>query len=311
MRSFLQTMSFVLLGAAAALAAPLSGNARQALPYEIQQIIQVDYRVLNGSATALALKERLMPEQLKTLEQALRKAGLNSTEDVDNVTFALFRGNGGALGLVGVAQGNLPTQKLTVNLKKQKYKPVRYQQLDLYPLANGLSFAMLDPSTMLFGETGAVKQALDAYAGEKRNVNYNNGILDQLGAVQSEPIWSILDAAGTQNMIRSALGDASGLADYESVKKRLLGSHYTMEFGNNVKFHLDVKSSDAFTAATLSSLMKAGAMYKKMSGSAAEKAAVESLTVDSSGGDLLLSFEADNRKFISLLNSPMFQSLSR
>jgi hypothetical protein len=311
MRSFLKTLSLIALSTTAAFAAPLSGNARQALPYDIQQIIQVDYQVLNSSPTALALKERLMPEQLKSLEQALKKAGFHDTDDVDNVTFALFRGKGGALGLVGVAQGNIPTQRLTLNLKKQKYKPVKYQQMDIYPLANGMSFSMLDPSTMLFGETGSVKQALDAYAGEKRNVNYNNAILDQLAAVQSEPIWSILDAAGTQNMIRSALGDAAGLADYETVKKRLLGSHYTMDFGNNVKFNLDVKSSDSFTAATLSSLMKAGAMYKKMSGSAAEKAAVESLTVDSSGSDLLLKFEADNRKFVSLLNSPMFQSISR
>ena len=84
-----------------------------------------------------------------------------------------------------------------------------------------------------------------------------------------------------------------------------------MEFGNGVKFHLTVKSSDSFSAATLSSLMRAGAMYKKMSGTPEEKAAVESLNVNSSGGDLLVNFEADNQKFVSLLNSPMFQAVSR
>lgn len=303
--------SLVFLGAMAAFAAPLSGNAKQAIPYDIQQIIQVDYRVLNGSPTALALKEKLMPEQLKNLETSLKKAGLNSTEDVDNLTFALFRGNKGVLGLVGVAQGNIPVRKLTLNMKKQKIKGVKYRYMDMYPMSNGMNFVMLDPSTMLFGDLGAVKQALDANAGETRNINYNSMILDQLQAVESEPIWSILDAAGTQNMIRSALGDAAGLADYETVKKRLLGSRYTMEFGNGVKFKLDVKSSDAFTASTLSSLMRAGALYKKMSGDPAEKAAVDSLSIDSSGSDLLLKFQADDHKFVSLLNSPLFQSLSR
>jgi len=292
-------------------AAPLSGNAKQAIPYDIQQIIQVDYRVLNGSPTALALKEKLMPPQLKNLEVALKKAGLNDTEDVDNLTFALFRTKGSSLALIGIAQGNIPTNKLTLNLKKQKIKATRYRDMDIYPMSNGQNFVMLDPSTMIFGDISAVKHAIDADMGEARNVNYNAAITDQLASVQNEPIWSILDAAGTQNMIRSALGEAAGLADYETVKKRLLGSHYTMEFGNGVKFHLTVKSSDSFSAATLSSLMRAGAMYKKMSGTPEEKSAVESLSVNSSGGDLLVNFEADNQKFVSLLNSPMFQAVSR
>ncbi len=42
------------------------------------------------------------------------------------------------------------------------------------------------------------------------------------------------------------------LADYETVKKRLLGSRYTMNFANGVNFDLDVLTSDSVTAATLS-----------------------------------------------------------
>ncbi len=311
MRILCKSLMMLVLGSATAFAGSLSGNAKQAIPYDVQQIIQVDYRVLNGSPTALALKEKLMPEQLKNLETSLKHAGLNDTEDVDNLTFALFRGKKGALGLVGVAQGNIPTLKLTTNMKKQKVKSVKYRDMDVYPMSNGMNFVMLDPSTMVFGDLGAVKQALDARDGETRNINYNSAIMDQLASVQNQPIWSILDAAGTQNMIRAALGEAAGLADFETVKKRLLGSRYTMEFGNGVKFNLNVKTSDSFSAATLSSLMRAGAMYKKMSGAPAEKAAVESLTIDSSGTDLLLKFEADNKKFVSLLSSPMFQAVSR
>jgi hypothetical protein len=287
MRSLVGSLAVLLLGTISGVAAPLSGNAKQAIPYEIQQIIQVDYRVLNSSPTAIALKEKLMPEQLKSLETSLKRAGLNTDEDVDNLTFALFRMDKNSLGLIGIAQGNIPVQKLTLNMKKQKIKPQRYQDMS------------------------AVKRALDANAGDIRNVNYNATVTDQLGAVQSDPIWSILDGAGTQNMLRSALGEAAGMADYESIKKRLLGSSYTMEFGNGVKFNLDVKSSDSFTAATLSSLMRAGALYKRMSGAPEEKAAVESLSIDSSGPDLLLKFEADDNKFVSLLKSPMFQAISR
>src|SRR5437016_11214166 len=105
-----------------------------------------------------------------------------------------------------------------------------------------------------------------------------------IGSVDSGTVWSVLDQQGTQNMMRSALGDASKLADYETVKKRLLGSRYSMNFSNGVNFDLDVVTSDSMTAATLSSLLKAGVMYKKMNASPIEKVAMDSLTVDSEIG---------------------------
>ena len=43
-------------------------------------------------------------------------------------------------------------------------------------------------------------------------------------------------------MMRSALGDATKVADYDTVKKRLLGSRYTMDFSSGVNFNLDVIS---------------------------------------------------------------------
>src|SRR5437016_14307121 len=107
-----------------------------------------------------------------------------------------------------------------------------------------------------------------------------------IGSVDSGTVWSVLDQQGTQNMMRSALGDAAKLADYETVKKRLLGSRYSMNFSNGVNFDLDVVTSDSMTAATLSSLLKAGAMYKKMNASPIEKVAMDSLTGDSDSPNL-------------------------
>ena len=57
-------------------------------------------------------------------------------------------------------------------------------------------------------------------------------------------------------MMRSVLGDASQLTDYDTVKKRLLSSRYSMNFDNGVKFTLDVITPDTISAAT-SSRMRA------------------------------------------------------
>ena len=50
------------------------------------------------------------------------------------------------------------------------------------------------------------------------------------------------------------------LGDFETVKKRLIGSRYIMDFNDGVNFNLDVVTSDGITASTLSSLIKAGAL---------------------------------------------------
>jgi hypothetical protein len=132
-----------------------------------------------------------------------------------------------------------------------------------------------------------------------------------IGSVDSGMVWSVLDQQGTQNMLRSALGDASKLADYDTIKKRLLGSRYTMDFSSGVNFDLSVLTSDSITATTLSSLLKAGVLYKKLNATPTEKIALESVTVDSDSSNLQLHFKTDDKKFQSLLHSELFAAVSR
>ena len=164
---------------------------------------------------------------------------------------------------------------------------------------------------MLFGELTAVKFGLDARDGEILNMDSNQTMSDMMSSVDSAPVWSILDQLGTQNMMRSALGDAAKIADYESAKKRVLGSYYAMDFSSGVNFDLTVVTSDSATAGSLSMLMKAGIMLKKTSATAAEKVAMDNTTVDSDSSDLKLHFKANDAQFQSLMHSPLFAAVSR
>jgi hypothetical protein len=133
---------------------------------------------------------------------------------------------------------------------------------------------------------------------------------DMMSSVDSAPVWSILDQEGTQNMMRSALGDAAKVADYDTVKKRLVGSRYTMNFSSGVNFDLTVVTSDSMTAATLSSLVKAGLLYKKMSATPAEKLAMDNTTVDSDSSNLQMHFKASDQQFQSLMHSELFAAVT-
>ncbi len=139
----------------------------------------------------------------------------------------------------------------------------------------------------------------------------NNTIDDLITSVDTAPIWSVLDQAGTQNMMRSALGQAASLGDYDVVKKRLLASDYTMNFTNGVTFDLNVKTSDTMTAATMASLLKAGVLYRKMSATPTEKLALDNTTVDNSHDMLQMHFKTDDQRFTALLKSDLFAAVSK
>ena len=311
MRRLVVLAWIVAATAAGAQAAALGSSALSIIPAEVQQIISVDYRTLKSSPTAMALKDRVLPENLKQFETAVKAFGLDPEKDIEQLAFVSFRAKDGTMQVIGVAQGQFPVEQIKKRMALRKVKPPTYRFQTLYPASGGLQMTFLDPSTMLFGYLSAVKIALDTQAGEMSSLNSNNQIDDMMQDIEKSTVWSVLDSAGTQNMMRSALGDAAKLSDYDTVRKRLLGSRYAMEFSSGVNFNLDVFTSDNFTAAGLSSLVQAGMMYRKMSATGVEKVALESLKVDNDSSKLRLNFKTDDKKFESLLHSDLFAAVSK
>ncbi len=304
-------ISTFFFGGIAAQAAPLASAARTAIPAEIQQIIEVDYRRLNASPAAMALKARVMPEQLQQLETSLRSVGIQPESDIETLTFASFRTANKSLRMVGIAQGDFSTQKILLRMKKQKIVPEKYRTALIYPMGGGSAMTLLDNSTMLFGEPRAVKAAVRARDGEAPTLNSNGRMTDLISGVDSGTVWSVLDAEGTQNMMHSALGEASGLAEYEVVRKRLLGSRYSMDFSNGVNFDMDVITPDTFSAATLSALFQAGILYRKSSARGVERIALDSMAVNSSSGNTRVHFKTDDKNFESLIQSDLFAAVAK
>ncbi|HLI63204.1 MAG TPA: hypothetical protein VKV05_07370 [Terriglobales bacterium] len=292
-------------------AAPLSSNAQTVIPYDVQQIISVDYRELRDSQTARALRDRVMPDKIKQFEAALKGAGIDPDRDVEQLTFVSYRGAKNMLYSIGIAQGPFKQKEFLQKMKLRKVKPQRYLLSDIYPMGSGMEMVFLDPTTILFGDNSAVKGAIDVRDNGANSVTNNTVIDDLITSVQNATVWSILDQKGTQNMMRSALGEAGSLTDFDTVKKRLLASDYTMSFLNGVTFDLNVKTSDSVTAASLSGLMKAGVLYRRMSGTPAERMALQNTTVDSSNDLVQMHFQTDDQRFQSLLHSDLFAAVSK
>jgi hypothetical protein len=298
----------VLMGVASAM--PLNSSARSVIPTDLQQLISCDYRELKDSATAMQLKQQLLPDNLKQFEEALKGVGINPDKDIDTLTFAAFRTEKQGIKQIGVAAGPFAMKTVIKKLTLQKIKPVKYRTASIYPMDSGMVMVFLDDSTLLFGDTSSVKLALDTRDGLILTIDANATMADMMSSVDSAPVWSILDQQGSQNVMRSALGDAAKVADYETLKKHLLGSRYTMSFNSGVNFDLTIVTSDSVSGATLSSLVKAGLLYKKMSASATEKMAMDNTSVDSDGANVNFHFKSSDQQFQALMHSPLFAAVS-
>ena len=301
----------VILASVAAFALPLGSSARAVIPSDLQQLISVDYRALRNSETAQALKQQVLPDSLKEFESALKGVGIDPDKDVDQLTFASYRTSKKDVRIVGIAQGNFPTKVFFKKMRLQKVKPIKVRNTDLWPMNSGMQMTFLDDNTLLFGDRGAIQGALDTRDGYSNTLDANNQVADMIGSVDSGTVWSVLDQQGTQNMVNSILGDASKLGDYETIKKRLLGSRYTMNFSDGVNLDLDVVTSDSTTAALLSTLAKGAVLYRKINATATEKLALDSVTFNSDSSNLQMHFKTDDKKFQSLLHSELFAAVSK
>jgi len=318
MKQFWTICSFVgsvlAAGAISASAAQLSSDARAAIPHDVQQMVVIDYHVMQNSSAAMELRGQVMPPELTALEEALRKSGLNDNHDLEQLAFILYRSAPGSdeVRTVGIAQGQFPVQDVLANFRKQKVKATVVRTSRIYPLGNsGMSVVFLDESTMIFGGMPAVRQALDARDGVAPNLLTNGPVMDSMRSVDSEPLWSVLDQKGTQTMMKQVLGEAGSVADFDSVKKRMVASWYSMNFQHGVKFDLSVVTGDNFSAATVSSLLNAAVLYKKMSGTDSDKQALDGTVIRSNAGRLDVHFATSDAQFNALLKSPMFQSMVR
>jgi len=299
-----------LLSGVPGFAASLATAARSVIPQDVQQIINVDYRRMKNSDTAMQMKAKLLPANMKQFEDALKDVGVVPDRDIDQITLASFRNKDNGLQIIGIAQGTFPRKAIALKMTKQKIKANKVNGSFVYPMSGGLSMVFLDNWTMLFGDASALKQALDARDGGARSLNANTAVTDMITSVDQGTVWSVLDQQGTQTMMKSALGGASDLADYDTIKQRLTGSRYTMDFDHGVDFKMNVGTSDNMTAATLSSVMKAGLLFKKMNATPTEKSAIDDTTVDSDAGKLIVHFKADDNSFQKLLDSPMFAAVT-
>ncbi len=293
----------MLAAVAPARAAQLSTDARGAIPHDVQQLVVIDYRAMQNSTAAMNLRNRVEPPELKQFDEALNKFTLKTVPRASRVraraspsmsmwTSWRLRCSGHRRGATrcsrwGSRRGSFRPQDILASFRAQKLKPTMVRTNSVYPMTKtGMVLCFVDPSTMVFGSKDSVTKALDARDGMTPSMLTNGSMMNAMQSVDSEALWSILDNKGTQTMMKQLLGEAGTVTDFDSVKQRLEASWYSMDFSHGVKFDLTIETGDSFAAATISSLLSAAVMLRKMTGSDTEKQALSETSIASDSGKL-------------------------
>src|SRR5215471_544708 len=116
-------------------ASSLGTATRSVIPSEVQQIINVDYRRMKNSDTAMAMQAKIIPPNMKQFQDALKSIGIDPDKDLDQITIASFRTKEHNLEMVSVAQGQFPRKKIRAKLVKGKISGKKMNGNLVYPMA--------------------------------------------------------------------------------------------------------------------------------------------------------------------------------
>ena len=116
----------------------------------------------------------MLPANLKQFENALRTFGIDPDKDVEQITFVSYRQPNKALSGIGIAQGPFKQKEFLQKMKLKNVRPEKYLLSYLYPMGSGMQLVFLDPSTIVFGESAALKGAIDVRDNGAESLASNN-----------------------------------------------------------------------------------------------------------------------------------------
>lgn len=294
-----------------AFAAQLGATAQSVLPAGTRQLVSVNYRNLANNDLAQKIEAQVLPREMRNAAELLTRGGVNISQDLNRLTFATYDAKG-AIGLLGVAEGNFEAFKTAAFFKPtpKHPEPPQYNGVNFYS-ADGLSFFLPDPTTMVFGDAAAIREAIDVQQGAIQPLASNSDMVELIDGTQTTDVWSVLDAAGARGMIQSLAG-STGKFNVADLAKHFNGARYTIQFDNNVTVNVQLMTDDAMSAGLASTGLRAAVLYRQYEEKdPALKALLGQVEVDSAGDDAFLQVQSPRETVAQLLNSDLFKSIMR
>jgi hypothetical protein len=251
--------------------------AAQSLPPQVQalypeqagEVVFVDLRAVRQSPHYSEIKAKVLPERLRQLEQFAQVLGIDFDRQVEQLSW-VFVGppEGGAVQLVGVAEGSFPPREIAAKARAAKLDHSRAGNATLVNMgrnAQGQEFiyAFQDRTTALFGFREAVMEALGRHAQGGPSLADNATLRSVIQEVNGKaPLWVALDHPYTLLAVKQVLPQATTLPGFDTLAERLESASVQLALKEGLQGQAAVRCQSSADALLLSTLVQAALAYQ-------------------------------------------------
>jgi hypothetical protein len=268
-------------GAAALLAAMLSAGAASTGAQSLQnqvlslypratgELVFVDLRGMRGTPHYARIKQQVLPDRFRTLEQWVAALGVDFDREIRQLSWA-FTSDQSGIGFVGVAEGDYSLSEVESEARRLKLAVARPGGTMLVTLGKNeqgseFVFAFLDRSTALFGVRSAVQEILDRRAQGGPSLLDNAALSGLITPLNGKvPVWIVLDRKFSALSFKQMLPDASQVPGFDQVADRVNSTTLRFELKNGLQSQAVVQCRDSQDALVLSTAAQAAFAFQSM-----------------------------------------------
>jgi hypothetical protein len=264
----------VLASGAAVVAAPagaqaLSNQTLGLYPKSAGEVSYLDLKSLRSSPHYPQLKQQVLPERFRNLEQWAEYMGIEFEKDVHQLSWAyLPAGADGQVGLIGIAEGTLTLSEIESAVKKKKLEASRHRGHLIVSLGKSeggrdFVFAFVDHVSAIFGYRDIAQEMLDRRAQGGEGLLNNSTVVGLVQRVNGRaPVWIVMDRHFTLLGIKQMLPEASNLPGFDALAAKVESSILQFEITDGMKSAAEVRCQSSSDAVVLSTLMQGALTYQ-------------------------------------------------
>ena len=266
--------AFGLLAALFVFAPPVGAQAipNQVLalyPREAGEITFLDVRALRNAPNYADLKAKVMPERFRQLADWTKYIGVDFDTEVYQLSWAFLpAAEGEQVGMIGIAEGNFPTEEIQRLAKERKLPYTRHAGSLVLNLGKNdqgreFVFAFADPNTAIFGIREIAEQVLDRRASSGTSLLDNRPLMDLVRALNGKaPVWIAMDSQFTLLAVKQMLPEVSRVAGFETLAARLQSATMQFQLSDGFRGSAALRCQTASDALIVSKLLQAAVTYQ-------------------------------------------------
>ncbi|MCL5289158.1 MAG: hypothetical protein M1453_14330 [Acidobacteria bacterium] len=268
---------FVAFGMFAILFSFASPAAAQALPNQVLalyprdtgEITFLDVRSLRNSPNYAEMKTKVLPERFRQLAEWTQYIGVDFDTEVYQLSWAFLpAAEGEQVGMIGIAEGNFPTQEIQRLAREKKLPNSRHAGSLILNLGKNdqgreFVFAFADANTAIFGFRDIAEKILDRRAASGPSLLDNRPLMEVIRPLNGKaPVWIAMDSQFTLLAVKQMLPQISQVAGFETLAARLLSASLQLQLSDGLRGSAALRCQTANDALVVSKLLQAAVTYQ-------------------------------------------------